>query len=152
MTLIQNVNSNIVTSFTITSDLLTQLSTFVDNKLKIRVLYACNNEYTRTITSNIGNTYLITPSFLSLTSFQDGIYQVILEGITTSNTATDEKCTFIDVSLKCQVASAVADGNIETGILYYTLKQGQTCDCICTNLCDIFCKLNKILNITNGCC
>jgi len=152
MTITQNLTSNVVTSFTITSDLLTQLSTFVDNKLKIRVLYACGDESNRTITSNSGNTYLITPSFLGLTSFQDGVYQVILEGITTTNTVTDEKCTFIDVDLKCKVSTLVAADNIEAGILYYTLKQAQTCDCACENLCTIFCKLNKLLNTTDGCC
>ena len=146
MTITQNISSGVVTSLTIQSDLLLQLSSFVDNKIKLIIKYACNDEYITTITTSSTNTYLITPSFVGLSVFQDGIYQIILEGTTTTNIIQDEKCTFIDTVLKCQVSELVAANNIEAGILYYTLKQAQTCDCGCTNLCAIFCKLNELLN------
>ena len=146
MTITQNISSGVVTSLTIQSDLLLQLSSFVDNKIKLIIKYACNDEYITTITTSSTNTYLITPSFVGLSVFQDGIYQIILEGTTTTNIIQDEKCTFIDTVLKCQVSELVAANNIEAGILYYTLKQAQTCDCACTNLCAIFCKLNELLN------
>lgn len=149
MTIVQNLTSNIVTSLTITSNLFTQLSTFVDNKIKLSVKYACGSSVDSFLTSISGNQYLLTPTLIGLTSFQDGIYQIILEGVTTSGIKHEERCTFIDNTLKCMVSEKVASGNIEAGILYYTLLQAQSCDCACDNLCTIFCKLNELL--TNEC-
>lgn len=151
LTIVQNKIGGIVTSLTITSDLFANFGSFVDNKITITVKYNCNkdNSYSRTITSVSGGAYLITPLFLSLTTFQDGIYQIIVEGVTTVSTIKEEKCSFIDNETKCKVSELVALGNIEAGILYYTLGQAETCECVCENLCTIFCQLNE--KLTNEC-
>ena len=95
----------------------------------------------------------------------DGIYGVNIQVTSSGGTGSEtNSCKFIDCVTKCKVASKIEDlldCNEESDIflLHYALSISDECYCVCDDLCELYNRLVKLLDVDNlkhpsncGCC
>lgn len=100
----------------------------------------------------------VKPAFFNVVSpnkIIDGVYHFNVKIFTTEdNYHYEENCTFIDLTIKCKVATYLdalndkgEDGEIATNvhILHYALVNGSNCGCNCTDMCNVYKQLYDIL-------
>ena len=123
------------------------------------------NGYKGIFTSNIGLNKLIlqddiflSASFFGTTTIADGIYSIkLLITKNNGNTISEENCVFVDTTTKCRVAEKIEfllakeflekDMTQELMTIYQGLVLGSNCGgCNCKELCDLYDKLQKLLN------
>lgn len=90
------------------------------------------------------------------TQFIDGVYKFEVKLFKADNTYTyEENCIFIDVTMRCKVASLLKDlleksedGECATNahILHYALVNGSGCGCNCDEMCKVFKELYSIVS------
>lgn len=119
----------------------------------------------------VENILYVRPSFFNLAIFVDDVYKLTLRfTLGTSGYTLIENCIFIDITYKCKVAAYlknILEENTNLAdeekvstiihILHYSLINGSNCGCNCTQLCEVFTELKKLLdntkpeNINCGC-
>lgn len=152
MVLTKVLANNLVSYVIVQTNLFALFTSLLNNELTITVSSNKGTEFKRIIkiTDLINGNYIIYPSFIGLSKFEDGILDVTISGNLSSSLIKEHKCSFIDQDIKCKVAESVAKDNTESGILYYVLSQSQDCDCVCDDMYVIYCRLLKLIN--NGEC
>lgn len=99
----------------------------------------------RTIDANIMGSQLIIDN----TNLKDGVYNFTLtHTFTNGDVQTDTGCTFLDKETKCKVAeyASLKEDNFEVQALYQALNYILDCsNCACSDACNIFSKLIKLL-------
>lgn len=121
----------------------------------------CETEYAITFVESgsimdleTNGSFIIDNDFFLLSNevLPDGIYQFSLE-ITTALSVYEQRtiCIMLDQYLKCQVAAAVAaDCNSPVHTIYYILKQSETCNCYCSDMCVIYDRILYEVGQTAG--
>ena len=123
-----------------------------------------------TIEFTVDNKIKIFPGFFGLTEFIDGIYKFSIKRYQPGEgTVIESNCLFIDMTLKCKVATLLgyiieenktrdSEEKIATiaHLLHYSLVNGSNCGCNCEEMCEVFRELNALLvnvdpTITNDC-
>jgi hypothetical protein len=143
------------------------ISTFVSSYFVYSATYGVSTPYTE-ILAGYGNTtgnlilsseeIIVKSSFFGKTAIEDGIYKFAVKYTKVNNAGfiTETNCTFIDVTIKCKVASLLnklkeeADSKEEDSstlahVLHYALTNGSNCNCNCDELVTIYTELNKLL-------
>jgi len=116
-------------------------------KLEVVIIVNCSStsttkEYTSLVpitgtgdVVTIAGIEYINPSFLSVTTFTDGIYTIQVKSTDLSSvTTTDTGCLLVDCNKKCKIA--VTDTN--SMLYYYWIDKIQDCTCDCTKLCTLY--------------
>lgn len=99
----------------------------------------------------------IKPTLFGLTSFVDSVYKFTISFITPTGFVKISNCLFVDITLKCKVATFIKDilnestnvTNEKVGtlvhILHYSLVNGSNCGCNCAEMCEVYVELVNIL-------
>jgi hypothetical protein len=97
----------------------------------------------------------VKPGFFASTPLKDGVYHFDVKAFKNDNTYTyEENCSFIDITYKCKVAATIKtlldkseDGLVASNVhvLHYALTNGSNCGCNCTEMCNIFRELTKLI-------
>jgi len=112
----------------------------------------------------VGNNLYINPSLYGFTDYIDGIYKLDIKFNKTTGYILISNCKFIDVTLKCKVASLlqniigenkIADNEKVSTIihlLHYSLVNGSNCGCNCAEMCAVYTELLTLLNSIDPSC
>lgn len=105
---------------------------------------------------------IVKPPFFGLLSnedLKDGVYHFKIKLYKPNDTFVfEEMCAFIDVTYKCKVSAFLKDllDKSEDGVcatnvhvLHYALVNGSNCGCNCTDMCDVFKELTKLIKPIN---
>lgn len=126
--------------------------------------------YNTTEVLNVGNKFFITdgimyvrPTFFGMSAYTDNVYKFSIKfTLTAGGYTVIENCAFIDITFKCKVAGYLENILKEScdvtdtekvgtiiHILHYSLINGSNCGCNCSELCQVFTELEKLLDTTN---
>lgn len=104
------------------------------------------------------NILYIKPTLFGLTSFVDGVYKFTISFTTTTGYIRIANCTFVDITLKCKVATFIKNilnesknvVNEKVGtlvhLLHYSLVNGSNCGCNCVEMCEVYTELVNLLS------
>lgn len=136
------------------------------NRLTLVVTLDCGTSYTKLFTTGevqSDGSYTIVPTDIGQTSsiatgvLKIELQQELLNGVTFNfDPATAiSVCVFVDngYDIKCQINDRISEGKTmyEEVILYQGLINAETCtECDCSESCDIFKRLQHLLNIASN--
>ena len=112
----------------------------------------------------VGKVITLLPTLLGagVTVFPDGVYKVIITGLSDvdingiDEVATESNCFFMDCSTSCAVAKYIkgllkTPADVEAHLLHFGLTNGGNCNCNCDEMCYLYKKLYDIINDTDIC-
>jgi len=102
----------------------------------------------------------VRPSFFSLSVFTDSVYKFSIKfSLTDAGYTLIENCAFVDITFKCKVAAYLKDIIEENAdlsdnekvstiihLMHYSLVNGSNCGCNCSQMCEVFTELKKLLD------
>lgn len=95
----------------------------------------------------------ISPAFLTVSTFTQGVYKIKIALRSSTQIQTDEGCLYIEDGLKCLIDDVLVDEiksmaeRVLTGLKYNMLLEVANCDCKCDKYIELY---NNLITLTSG--